>query len=136
MICLVSENELSKLALELSSKLKSGDLIILNGELGAGKTTFVKYLAEGLKIDKNITSPTYSIIKEYDDILCHIDAYRIYSENIDVDYYIDKGYIICIEWSENIKDYIPYINYIINIDYTENPDKREIEIISKKNDNF
>lgn len=124
-----SHEELVNLGLSFGQTLKPKDIIILNGELGAGKTTFTKGIAAALKIKRPITSPTFNIVKEYSDQLCHIDAYRVMDEDLGIDDYIDREFIICIEWSENIIDYIPYINYEVNITYTENG--RQIEIIKK-----
>ncbi|MFV0288879.1 MAG: tRNA (adenosine(37)-N6)-threonylcarbamoyltransferase complex ATPase subunit type 1 TsaE [Mycoplasmatales bacterium] len=112
-----SEEELIKVAFDFSSFLKKGDIIFLQGELGAGKTTFVKGVAKYLKITKPITSPTYTIIKEYDNKLCHVDAYRINLEDIGLDYYIQKGDIIAIEWFENLESYLKP-NYLIQINYS------------------
>lgn len=123
-----SEEELIKVAFDFSSFLKPRNIIFLQGELGAGKTTFVKGIAKYLGITKPITSPTYTIIKEYDGLLCHIDAYRINQEDIGLDYYLKKNYIIVVEWSANLENYIKP-NYIIQIDYLENG--REVTINEK-----
>jgi tRNA threonylcarbamoyladenosine biosynthesis protein TsaE len=114
-----NEIELMNIAKQFSKSIKAGDILILNGPLGAGKTTFVKGLALGLNIKQPITSPTFNIVKEYDDILCHIDAYRVHDEDIGIDHYVDMDFIICIEWAENIEDYIPYVTYQIDISYNE-----------------
>lgn len=124
-----SNEELINLGVKFAKNLKPQDIIILNGELGAGKTTFTKGIAKALGIKRTITSPTFNIVKEYEDKLCHIDAYRVSDEDLGIDDYIDRNFIICIEWSENILDYIPYVSYVVNINYTENG--REIEIIKK-----
>ncbi len=123
-----SEEELIKVAFDFSSFLKPGDIIFLKGELGSGKTTFVKGIASYLGIKEHITSPTYTIIKEYDKKLCHIDAYRISREDIGLDYYIDNNYIIAIEWFENIGEHI-IPTYLVQIEYTK--DGREVEISAK-----
>ncbi len=122
-----SEAELIQAGLEFSKSLKPKDIIILNGDLGAGKTTFVKGIAKGLGITRPVTSPTFNIVKEYNDVLCHIDAYRVFAEDIGIDDYLDRNFIICIEWSENIIDYIPQIDYEINLEYQE--EGRNITII-------
>lgn len=112
-----NESELIQIAQRFAKKIKKGNVIILKGDLGSGKTTFVKGIAKELRIDEVISSPTYSIIKEYDKLLCHIDAYRINKEEIGLEYYIDKKYIICIEWSDNIEDEYEY-DYKIEINYS------------------
>jgi len=124
-----SEKELLELGESFGRSLNVKEIIVLSGPLGAGKTCFVKGIAKGLNIEQMITSPTFNIMKEYDDKLCHIDAYRIKEEDIGIDHYIDNNFIICIEWSENISDFIPYINYEIKLDY--NGEGREIEIVKK-----
>ncbi len=126
-----NELELIQAGIEFTKNLKPKDIIILNGELGAGKTTFVKGIAQGLGILCPVTSPTFNIVKEYNEVLCHIDAYRVYDEDIGIDDYLERNFIICIEWSANIIDYIPHIDYEINLDYVEQG--REITIIKHPN---
>ena len=87
-------------------------VICLDGELGCGKTVFVKGFAASLGIEDNITSPTFTIIKEYDNgelPLYHMDVYRFdeIEENIGVKDYFNKGGVTIIEWSELIKDKLP-----------------------------
>lgn len=121
------ETEFAKVAEYLVTKINSNTTISLVGDLGAGKTTLIKYLAKALGIQDLITSPTFNIIKEYDNRFCHIDAYRVNQEDIGIDHYLDLGYIICIEWAENISDYIDEFDLTIYINYTETG--REIIIV-------
>jgi len=111
--------ETIKFAQKFAQKLKGGEVIGLIGELGAGKTTFMKGLAEGLKVNNTITSPTFVLLKSYHGKiknkkieLVHIDAYRI--ENTDdiksvgiEDYLNRKDAIVAIEWAEKIKGFLP-----------------------------
>lgn len=114
-----SPEELIELGKSLGSKVTPGTIIHLNGELGSGKTTFTKGIAQGLNIKSKITSPTYTIIKEYENKLCHVDAYRIKEEDIGIEHYINLNYVICIEWFENlIQDYGKNI-IEVNIQYHE-----------------
>ncbi len=124
-----SEKELINAGEQFGLSLKPGNVVVLNGELGAGKTTFVKGIAKALGIEDPITSPTYTISKLYDSKLCHVDSYRISEEDIGLDDLQQEGYIICVEWAENIEDYLPEVNYQINIEYTI--EGRKIEIIKK-----
>lgn len=124
-----NEDQLIEAGYNFGLSLKSGNVVVLNGELGAGKTTFVKGIAKALKIDEPITSPTYTISKLYDGKLCHVDSYRIADEDIGLDDLKQEGYIICVEWAENIEDYLPEINYQIDIEYTL--EGRKIEIKNK-----
>lgn len=112
-----NENQLIDQAYRFGKELKAGDVVILNGELGAGKTTFVKGIAKALGIKEEITSPTYTISKLYDNILCHVDGYRILNEDIGLEDLQQSGYIICIEWAVNIGDYLPPISYQVDIEY-------------------
>ena len=85
--------------------------MLLRGEMGAGKTEFVKGLAKGLGIEDEITSPTYAYMNDYDGKLYHYDCYRLRSgaqaEALGLcDYFYADG-ICVIEWSENIADVLP-----------------------------
>ncbi len=87
-------------------------VICLDGELGCGKTVFVKGFANALGIEDNITSPTFNIIKEYlngELPLYHMDVYRFdeVEENIGITDYFKKGGVTIIEWSELVKEKLP-----------------------------
>ncbi|MCM1053445.1 MAG: tRNA (adenosine(37)-N6)-threonylcarbamoyltransferase complex ATPase subunit type 1 TsaE [Ruminococcus sp.] len=99
------------LAGNIESEKFPGMVICLNGDLGSGKTVFVKGFARALEIDDNITSPTFTIVKEYlsgEMPLYHMDVYRI-DENQDfgVEDYFNKEGICIIEWSELIENRLP-----------------------------
>ena len=110
-----SENETIEIANELAQTLKGGDVLALIGDLGSGKTTFMKGLAKGLGISKNITSPTFVITKIYKDgrlNLLHCDCYRLSGEDdaisIGLLEYFDKtDYIVALEWPEKIEEILP-----------------------------
>lgn len=125
-----SEAQLIKLAQEFALTLSGGEVIALYGELGAGKTTFVKGIAKAMKIKQTITSPTYQIVKIYDKLV-HIDAYRIHEEDLAIEEFIADKKIVCIEWPQNIKDYLPKIDYEIKIDYVLEGRKVEVKKIVK-----
>ena len=96
---------------EFAKTLKGGDVVLLHGDLGAGKTAFTKGIAKGLSINKEITSPTYAYMNDYDGVLYHYDCYRLSSgEDAEAlgltDYFYSDG-ICVIEWSENIKSVLP-----------------------------
>ena len=109
---------------KFSKILQSGDIIIFSGELGGGKTTFISGLADGLGIKENLSSPSFTIIKEYDAgklKLVHIDFYRLDGvdefDNIGLDDHIyDDSAVLCIEWGEKIRQYIKkdYLNISFN----------------------
>ncbi len=91
--------------------LRAGDVVLLKGEMGAGKTVFVKGLAKGLGIEDEITSPTYAYMNDYDGVLYHYDCYRLkngaQAEALGLTDYFFAGGICVIEWSENIADVLP-----------------------------
>ncbi|MFV0247209.1 MAG: tRNA (adenosine(37)-N6)-threonylcarbamoyltransferase complex ATPase subunit type 1 TsaE [Mycoplasmatales bacterium] len=118
--------ELDDLALEFIKKLNPGNVIFLHGPIGVGKTTFVQKVAKHLQIGENVTSPTFNVIKEYSNILCHIDAYRLSNEAIDLDKYINNHYYIFVEWPDNIDSSIISPDYNIYFEY--NNEKRDIKI--------
>lgn len=95
-----SHKELEKIAKEILKIKPKIKFILLSGDLGAGKTTFVKYLASELGIKQTITSPTFNYMKNYDGLI-HIDAYNL---NGDLDEFEDffEDNIIAIEWFENL----------------------------------
>ncbi len=97
----------------LGEKLKPKDIICLYGDLGAGKTCLSKGIAAGLGVSENITSPTFTIIKEYKGRypVYHIDVYRLSSsaDMMDLGYeeYFDGDGVVIIEWADIIEDILP-----------------------------
>ena len=101
----------SALGEHFAKSLKKGAVVLLKGEMGAGKTVFVKGVARALGITERITSPTYAYMNDYDGVLYHYDCYRLSSgedaEGLGLtDYFYADG-ICIIEWSENIADVLP-----------------------------
>ena len=101
----------SALGEQFAKSLKKGAVVLLKGEMGAGKTVFVKGVAKALGITERITSPTYAYMNDYDGVLYHYDCYRLSSgedaEGLGLtDYFYADG-ICIIEWSENIADVLP-----------------------------
>lgn len=100
-----------ELAQNIESEKFSNMIICLYGDLGSGKTVFTKGIANALGISENITSSTYTIIKEYDGELplYHMDVYRIESpfDDLEIEEYFTKDGVVVIEWAENIKDILP-----------------------------
>ena len=99
------------LAQNIESEKFPGMVICLNGDLGSGKTVFVKGFASALGLEDNITSPTYTIVKEYmngEMPLYHMDVYRIDDNpEFGVEDYFNKDGVCIIEWSEMIQDRLP-----------------------------
>lgn len=98
-------------AKRLAQKLQPGDVIALEGDLGAGKTTFTKGLAEGLEISRTVNSPTFTIIKEYQGRLplYHMDVYRVEDsyEDLGFDEYFEGNGVTVVEWAHLIKEQLP-----------------------------
>ena len=91
--------------------LQPGDVVLLDGDMGAGKTVFTKGVAKGLGIEEEVTSPTYAYMNDYDGRLFHYDCYRIESvakaEALGLADYFDMGGICIIEWAQNIAPLLP-----------------------------
>lgn len=111
-----------KLAQEFADTLKIGDIVLLSGDLGAGKTTFTQFVFKHLGVEGIVNSPTFAVLKTYSAkgvTLNHFDTYRINtSEAIECgfDEVISSGDgITFIEWSENIKELLPSNCIKINI---------------------
>lgn len=107
-----NEFETIELAQNFESEKFENMVICLDGDLGSGKTVFTKGIANGLGIEENITSPTFTIIKEYttgEMPLYHMDVYRLDGkvDGIGIEEYYNKGGIVIIEWAKTIKDYLP-----------------------------
>ena len=111
-IVLNNENDTILLAQNIESEKFPNMVIVLNGELGSGKTLFTKAFAKAMRIDENVTSPTFTIVKEYYNgelPLFHMDVYRLEGEadSIDFEYYYKNNGVTIIEWGDTIKDYLP-----------------------------
>ena len=129
-----SPEQTISIGVEFSKQLKNGDVIAINGEIGAGKTTFIKGVLQGLGYSGSVTSPTYTLINEYqfERSVIHIDCYREKDIerwlDIGIMEYINSDSIVIIEWSEYIKKILP-INYI-NISIQQLSDfEREISVL-------
>ena len=96
------------LAEKLAKLIKGGDIILLNGDLGAGKTTFVKGFAKAKGVTRPVTSPTFNLLKTYETdkyTLVHVDAYRLEGGSFDELYdYANEDNVIFIEWSNCLAD--------------------------------
>ncbi|MFO1441723.1 tRNA (adenosine(37)-N6)-threonylcarbamoyltransferase complex ATPase subunit type 1 TsaE [Bacillus sp. Bva_UNVM-123] len=118
----------------LASLLEAGDVIALEGDLGAGKTTFTKGLALGLEIKKNVNSPTFTIIKEYHGRLplYHMDVYRVEDsfEDLGFEEYFEGDGVTVVEWAHLIAEQLPEELLTIYI-YARGNDARKIVLKPK-----
>ena len=105
-----SERETEAAGAALAAKLPDGAVVAMYGELGSGKTAFVRGMARGMGIDCRVSSPTFTIVNEYEGArtLIHFDMYRLGSADelwgIGWDDYLDRGAVCAVEWSENVQD--------------------------------
>lgn len=110
-IILNSPEETEAFAATLADLLEPGDLLTLEGDLGAGKTTFTKGLAKGLAIQRMVNSPTFTILKQYSGRLelNHFDVYRLENsdEDIGFDEFFSSEAVSVVEWARFIEDYLP-----------------------------
>ena len=105
-----SQLETEELGRKLAEKLPGGSVVAMYGDLGAGKTAFVRGMARGMGIDARVSSPTFTIVNEYlgERTLIHFDMYRLGSadELFDIGWedYLARGAVCAVEWSENVED--------------------------------
>jgi hydrolase, P-loop family len=125
------ETETKKFATDVAQTLKKGDVIALVGDLGTGKTTLSKYIAEALGITETITSPTFTIVQEHHSgrlPLYHFDVYRV--DDIEEmyrigyeEYFYGEGVCI-VEWADIVEEIIPEDAKVIFIEYGEDEGER------------
>ena len=105
-----SEQETEELGFRLAQTLKGGAVVAMYGDLGAGKTAFVRGMARGLGLNCRVSSPTFTIVNEYlgDRELIHFDMYRLSGadELFDIGWedYLSRGAVCAVEWSEKVED--------------------------------
>ena len=118
---------------KIGQQLVAGDVLVLDGDLGAGKTTFTKGLAAGLEIPDIIKSPTFTIIHEYQDgrlPLYHMDAYRLENggaEDLGLEEYFDGDGVSVVEWAEFVEDELPADFLAIHFKRTDDDNTRVLE---------
>ncbi len=119
----IDEENTKEFAKKLASRLVQGSFLAVYGDLGAGKTAFVRGLAEGLGVRESIVSPTYTILRAYESgrlPLYHFDVYRIADEEELYEtgfgeYAVGDGVCVC-EWADLIKEALPVPRYEIRIE--------------------
>lgn len=130
-------NDLDQISKELLKLFGDIKVILFNGEMGAGKTTLIKQLCKNLGISENTSSPTFSIVNEYqnneNESIYHFDFYRIENEQEAMDFgyedYFYSNSFCFIEWAEKIPNLIPQNHMVINIEI-DNDNNRIISIAS------
>lgn len=143
-----SEKETENIAAKIAKNLNSNDIIVLTGDLGAGKTKFVYGVLKYFGIEGQLSSPTFTLVNEYTlgnngkniDKIYHFDVYRLkdvneFIDSIGTDYFDDN--LCIIEWGEMLKDILPERTIYISIKKLDenskgyNENSREIEVLEK-----
>ena len=126
-----SEADTAEFGKNLADELEAGDVLGLIGDLGTGKTTLTKYIAEGLGITETITSPTFTIVNEYHSgrlPLFHFDAYRLEAAGdafeVGMEEYFDRGGVSIIEWADMVAEVLPEDAKLIIMEYGEEEGER------------
>ena len=130
-----NEQDTYILASKIASLLNGGEIILLNGDLGAGTTTFVKGIAKALNINEVVTSPTFTLLKTYSSekfTLVHVDAYRLDGSSFDELYdYLNNDNVIFIEWSSCLAN-TDFLQEYLSISITyKSKNQREFDINAK-----
>ena len=129
-----SEQDTEALGRALVQRLQPGAVVAFTGDLGAGKTAFVRGMAQGLGIPQRVTSPTFTIVNEYDGAtpLFHFDLYRLDGEDdlfdIGWDDYLARGGVCAVEWSEIVADALEEDCIRVDIRQGETENQRKITI--------
>jgi tRNA threonylcarbamoyladenosine biosynthesis protein TsaE len=131
-----NEEDTRALGLEIAEALEPGDIVALIGDLGTGKTALTKYIAEGLGIKEEISSPTFTIVKEYKSgrlPLYHFDVYRLGSgeELLDIgaEDMLEGDGVCVIEWADIAADVLPADALVVKLDYGEDAGSRFVELL-------
>lgn len=129
-------NETHAFARTLAAHVTPGFVLSLNGDLGAGKTTFVKAFFAALGLKDTVNSPTFTLYKVYDYTppLIHVDAYRIEDESMayEMDEVFDDASITVIEWASNVPSYLPEHHLELTLTWLSE-EKRHVEVIAHGN---
>ena len=124
-----------RVARQVAARLPNGGVVALQGELGAGKTTFVQGLARAIGVARPVTSPTFTLVGEYAGAhqrLVHMDLYRLHAPDdllaIGFGEYVESGALVAIEWSERAGDLIPATAVRVTIELTPDIRTRRITV--------
>ncbi len=129
-----SVTETEDLGFRLAQQLSGGTVVAYRGGLGMGKTAFTRGLARGLDCQDRVTSPTFTIVNEYEGRLplFHFDMYRLHDSDalFDIGWedYLDRGGVCAVEWSENVEDALPDDTVYVSI--ARHPERDDWRIIT------
>ncbi len=127
---------------EIAALLTGGTVLAMYGDLGAGKTTFVRGLARGMGLDAEVSSPTFALVHEYggEPPLVHFDMYRVtgWDDLYSTGYYdyLDAGAILAVEWSENIAAALPDTAWKLDLSALSDQKRRIVLTTPEKGNDF
>jgi tRNA threonylcarbamoyladenosine biosynthesis protein TsaE len=130
-----SVSDTHRLATVISQLVQPGDLVVLAGELGAGKTAFTKGLAAAIGIVDAVTSPTFVLVQEYEGPLplAHVDVYRIEHPaelpDLGLDDLLDGGRLVVVEWGDTIAAALPTDRLEVHLHFGRTDDERAVELV-------
>lgn len=134
-ITITNLKETEEFGINFAKSLKPNSVVALTGPLGAGKTTLTKSIARGLGVTETITSPTFTIVCEYETgvlPLYHFDVYRVHDEEdlfeMGFEEYFHKGGVCLIEWADLVEDLLPEDTVRIELEYGEEETQRTVKI--------
>ena len=125
-----SQLETEEVGRKLAEKLPGGSVVAMYGDLGAGKTAFVRGMARGMGLSCRVSSPTFTIVNEYlgERELIHFDMYRLSSadELFDIGWedYLSRGAVCAVEWSENVQDAFFGDEIVVRIEKLNDTDRK------------
>ena len=125
-----SQLESEEMGQKLAEKLPGGSVVAMYGDLGAGKTAFVRGMAKGMGLSCRVSSPTFTIVNEYlgERELIHFDMYRLQSgdELFDIGWedYVNRGSVCAVEWSENVQDAFFGDEVVVRIEKLNDTDRK------------
>lgn len=130
-----SPDETATIAAAVADVLVAGDVLVLGGDLGAGKTTFTKGLGHALDIDETITSPTFTLAQQYDGgrlTLHHLDVYRLDQIDEVIDLALpelfESGGVVVIEWGDTIAPALPAGFALLRFEFGDGDDDRSLSL--------
>jgi tRNA threonylcarbamoyladenosine biosynthesis protein TsaE len=130
-----NEMETWEVAKQFATTLKSGDVVCLEGDLGAGKTTFTQGLCAALGAKRAVTSPTFCIVSEHPSeasLVVHMDLYRLHDENdvlqIGWEDYLAQGAVLVVEWSDRAGSLVPSDAKYVRLSYGSDESTRFIQL--------
>ncbi|MDI6874975.1 tRNA (adenosine(37)-N6)-threonylcarbamoyltransferase complex ATPase subunit type 1 TsaE [Candidatus Solincola sp.] len=131
------EGETRKLASRLAELLQPGDVILLVGELGTGKTSFVRGLAEGLGVGERVVSPTFTLLREYRGRLPlhHLDAYRLEGASdlldLGVEELLGGEGVVAVEWGDRVREFFRDEYLEVDLSYGEEENERVVRLVPR-----